>query len=391
MANSRTSNSRTRWDARRFLQTLGYFGEVPFLGSFRWLQQWTGQNTVVSGMTMTASKKRVAIMGDRLSTDLLSALKMKLASTMELTVIRPDVTRTELIRLVRPVDTVVLLDSQAIDAYLSGLRKSTSKDLDAPSFWQALSEPNTRVKQYERIEQSVFNFADPTCDISAWGALDDVVMGGVSEGSFFLRRADNADTPSQCAVFTGNVSTDNSGGFSSVRTQNFEPPFDFSGWTGMRLWVKGDGQRYKFILRNSGGWDSPAYIYSFDTVADKWQEVCISFEAMVPTFRAKSVPDAPKLDPQKVFSFQLMLSKFEYDKRLNSSFVPGPFELSVADISLYRPRQGTPLLWLSAEETEVRNHNKAALEAASLSYRLIEMDAAASNEARVERLVEALG
>ena len=53
---------QSKWDAARFLATLNYFGEVPFLGSFRWIQQWLGQSPVVSGMAF-AMKKKVVVMG----------------------------------------------------------------------------------------------------------------------------------------------------------------------------------------------------------------------------------------------------------------------------------------------------------------------------------------
>ncbi len=54
----------------------------------------------------------------------------------------------------------------------------------------------------------VFDFRQ-TIDLSqTWGAVDDVVMGGVSE-SGLMKTIEGA-------LFTGNVSTDNSGGFASV-------------------------------------------------------------------------------------------------------------------------------------------------------------------------------
>ena len=92
-----------------------------------------------------------------------------------------------------------------------------------------------------------------------WGALDDVVMGGVSSSQ--ARWNDGL-------IFTGNVSTENSGGFASIRTRNVNPPINLAQWQGTVLHLKGDGQRYKWILRDSPGWDSLAYVRSFDTEAD---------------------------------------------------------------------------------------------------------------------------
>jgi hypothetical protein len=42
----------------------------------------------------------------------------------------------------------------------------------------------------------------------------------------------------------GVVSTDNSGGFASVRCRNWEPPLDLGAYEGVRLRLRGDGQRW---------------------------------------------------------------------------------------------------------------------------------------------------
>lgn len=174
----------------------------------------------------------------------------------------------------------------------------------------------------------IFDFSHPSPTLSqTWGALDDVVMGGVSASSLQLQ--DGA------AVFTGNVSTANSGGFASVRTRNFEPPLDLSGQAGIELQVKGDGQRYKFLIRDEDSWDSVAFSYSFDTVADQWTTVRIPFNLLVPVFRAKTVNTGRSLNVAKIRSLQLMLSKFEYDGALNPHFQSGEFRLQVRSIGVY--------------------------------------------------------
>ena len=54
------SNQRS-WDANRFLKTLNYFGEVPFIGSFRWLQQLIGQQTTFTGANMDVLERIVVL------------------------------------------------------------------------------------------------------------------------------------------------------------------------------------------------------------------------------------------------------------------------------------------------------------------------------------------
>lgn len=160
-----------------------------------------------------------------------------------------------------------------------------------------------------------------------WGALDDVVMGGIS-ASTIQQEPDGA-------LFTGYVSTANSGGFASVRTRNFEPPLNLSGYAGLEVSLKGDGKRYKFLLRDGDSWDSVAYAYSFDTTVGVWKTVRIPFADLVPVFRAKTVKNGPSLNTGRIRSLQLMLSKFEYDGVLNPHFEAGAFTLLVQSIRAY--------------------------------------------------------
>lgn len=171
-----------------------------------------------------------------------------------------------------------------------------------------------------------FTQGDPEV-VRAWGALDDVVMGGVSSSTVRMEE--------QYALFTGDVSTNNSGGFVSIRTRNFDPALNLSAYQGIALRLQGDGQRYKFFLRDKAGWDALAYGYSFDTQSGEWMTVQVPFAQLNPVFRAKTQPDAPALDPSHVCSLQLMLSKFEYDKSLNPHFKPGPFYLRIQQISAF--------------------------------------------------------
>lgn len=177
-------------------------------------------------------------------------------------------------------------------------------------------------------EKTLFDFSDPKSKSNSnWNAVNDVVMGGVSQSGF--RLADKQ------AIFSGRVSTDNNGGFASVRTENFEPPLDLSDCEGIELKVKGDGKRYKFITRCEGKWDGISYNYSFDTIYDFPITVKIPFEQLSPVFRAKTVPEAGNFDSSRVYALQLMLSKFEYDGELNPQFETGDFTLAIESIKAY--------------------------------------------------------
>mmetsp|Transcript_3067 Transcript_3067/g.5274 ORF Transcript_3067/g.5274 Transcript_3067/m.5274 type:complete len:591 (+) Transcript_3067:48-1820(+) len=173
-----------------------------------------------------------------------------------------------------------------------------------------------------------------------WGPVDDVVMGGVSQSK--IEFAVEPGTNKNIAKFCGNVSTRNSGGFASVKTVPFTSPLDLSNYTAFKVRVKGDGQRFKFIVRCDPRWDSISFCYSFDTRAGEWQDIVVPFDKLLPVFRAKTLQDGTRFNSSTVYAFQLMLSKFEYDGELNPKFTAGPFEIQVESIKATGKLGGQP-------------------------------------------------
>lgn len=157
-----------------------------------------------------------------------------------------------------------------------------------------------------------------------WGPLDDVVMGGVSESAFTVTDG--------CGKFAGIIRTENNGGFAGCRSKTLSPPLSLTAYRGIRMKVRGDGQRYKAIIRDSPAWNGIAWAQSFDTNAGELQEVELLWADFVPTLFAKRVPGAT-LKTDEISTVQLTLSKFEYDGGLNPSFSAGPFCLEVAEIA----------------------------------------------------------
>jgi hypothetical protein len=201
----------------------------------------------------------------------------------------------------------------------------TLVDFDIIPFLSCLKKK----KEYSNLNHNtLFDFTNASSESKdLWGALDDVVMGGVSKSQILF--SENS------AIFTGEVSTANSGGFASVRTRNLNPPWDLSGYTGIRLEIKGDGKRYKFIIRDQDKWDGLGYCYSFSTIDNSWITIDIPFAQLIPVFRAKTVPEAEAFNSSKISSLQLMLSKFEYDGALNPQFTNGRFNLEIRSINPY--------------------------------------------------------
>lgn len=112
---------------------------------------------------------------------------------------------------------------------------------------------------------------------SDWQIVDDVVMGGRSEGKFSINEEGNG-------IFQGKVSLENNGGFSSLRhSLNAKVGNN----TKVRITLKGDGKAYQFRIKSSP-YDRHSYISEFQTTG-VWQEVVIPLSAMYPAFRGRKL------------------------------------------------------------------------------------------------------
>jgi hypothetical protein len=156
-----------------------------------------------------------------------------------------------------------------------------------------------------------------------WGSLDDVIMGGSSSSTF----------DSSSGVWSGDVIVKN-GGFAGIRTQYVEPALDLTSCTGLKLKIKGQGQRIKFIIRDDEKFNGIAWSYSFDTNPIFDTTVKIKFSDFVPTKFAQVAKDET-LNVATITTFQLTYSKFEYQGDLNSKFKPGNFEVMLKELETY--------------------------------------------------------
>lgn len=63
----------------------------------------------------------------------------------------------------------------------------------------------------------------------------------------------------------------------TIDFQNFSEPENLSAYDGLEFRLKGDGRRYKIIVRTSSDWDTLGYTAGFDTEKGKWQSVGIIY------------------------------------------------------------------------------------------------------------------
>ena len=156
---------------------------------------------------------------------------------------------------------------------------------------------------------TIFSF-ESVSDSHRWLATNDGVMGGLSEGRAEITR-------DGVLRFSGRVSLENNGGFSSIRSGPAER--DLSAYDGILIRVRGDGKRYALNLRTDVQIRAGSYRVKFDTKADEWLEIFLPFADFRATSYGVELPDAPPLDPRKIRSFGFLIS----DKQV------GPFALDV--------------------------------------------------------------
>jgi hypothetical protein len=157
----------------------------------------------------------------------------------------------------------------------------------------------------------LFDFSRAS-DAAGWKVQDDVVMGGRSSGTFRLDEAGHA-------VFAGEVSLENNGGFSSA--QCYIEPMDVSAYSTALLRVKGDGKRYLFLVESSRA-DRHYYMHPFQTGHD-WEWIEIPFADMAPYFRGDRL-DMPNYLGQTLAQTRFMIANARAES----------FRLEIAEIRL---------------------------------------------------------
>lgn len=167
----------------------------------------------------------------------------------------------------------------------------------------------------KRQYKLIFDFSSPG-EEKRWEIMTDEVMGGISQSQMFT-------TSNKTAIFRGEVSLENYGGFASIRTHPQE--YQLDNFVGISLRVKGDGKKYRLRLRTDDEFEGIAYQASFATQSEKWITVHLSFDEFMPVFRGRAVPEAPKLEAGHIRRIGVMIA----DKQA------GPFTLEIDWVKAY--------------------------------------------------------
>ncbi|AFL83641.1 Complex I intermediate-associated protein 30 (CIA30) [Belliella baltica DSM 15883] len=140
----------------------------------------------------------------------------------------------------------------------------------------------------------IFDFASSK-DWTVWEIENDVVMGGKSKSKISRSQSGHA-------IFTGDVSLDNNGGFASMQ-YHFNPK-DISGFEKVIIRLKGDGKEYQFRIKANLK-ERASYVKTFQTTGE-WQTIEIPLNKMEPTFRGNML-NQPNFNANQIQEVRFMI------------------------------------------------------------------------------------
>jgi len=150
-----------------------------------------------------------------------------------------------------------------------------------------------------------------------WQAVNDGVMGGVSEGRFKI-------TDDKTMAFSGTLSLANNGGFASVRSKARK--LDLEKGDTLVAKVRGDGREYTLNLYPNRSRTAFSYRATVQTKKDEWIEIKVPLVEFEATSFGRVVREAGAVKPEEVNSVGFLLG----DKKA------GPFRMEIEWIKVER-------------------------------------------------------
>ena len=112
--------------------------------------------------------------------------------------------------------------------------------------------------------------------VNEWRIVNDDVMGGISESSI-------ACTAAGHGLFSGHVSMENNGGFTSIQLNTRIQLAKEQKYIVLR--IKGDGKAYEFRMKSEIS-QYESYVHSFAT-SGEWQTIKLPISEFYPQFRGR--------------------------------------------------------------------------------------------------------
>lgn len=158
-------------------------------------------------------------------------------------------------------------------------------------------------------QEIIFDFTK-NVNINQWRTVDDIVMGGRSQGNFKLNKDGFGE-------FYGNVSLENNGGFSSLRFR-FEKKVVIN-YNFVVLRIKGDAKNYQFRIKDNV-YNRHSFIYNLETTGE-WQTIKVPLSEMYPAFRGRKL-QIPNFSSTTVEEVAFLIgNKIEQNFKLEIDFI----------------------------------------------------------------------
>jgi len=109
----------------------------------------------------------------------------------------------------------------------------------------------------------------------------------------------------------------------TVRSPN--GAYDLRGFTGIKVRLRGDGKRYKLVVKTNPEDNGFEYLADVWTREGVWQTVRIAFGEFKPNFLGTNLMTGSRIDSAKIVSMGFMIANYQQ----------GPFHLEVESIKAY--------------------------------------------------------
>lgn len=147
-----------------------------------------------------------------------------------------------------------------------------------------------------------------------WFPLNDDVMGGVSTSSM--------QSTEKTILFTGEVSTDNNGGFVSLRSPNGE--YKLEDYTQVEVSYKSSGQDFMMILADHAAWYMPEFRHEVLPTSEDWTTVTIPLS----DFTQYKMTNFGEIETDEELNADALSEVIRIELR-NSEFTDGDFQLEI--------------------------------------------------------------
>lgn len=147
-----------------------------------------------------------------------------------------------------------------------------------------------------------------------WRIINDNVMGGLSSG--------NVQYQGQRLIFSGTVSTQNNGGFTSIYKSM--DPLD-GPIKGVNVTLLGDGNAYQLRLRTQVDGNELTYKADFTSQKNKYMTIYFKLDDFEATFRGRLIENAPNINADAISHVGFLIRS---DKTKT-------FRLSISEVEFY--------------------------------------------------------